>query len=47
MQVIAGDRSVRQAILPWFVSTSNPATRDELREQRDSVFTLPPFMDAP
>lgn len=46
MQVIAGDRSVRQAILPWFVSTSHPATRQELREQRDAVFTLPPFMDA-
>jgi hypothetical protein len=46
MQIIAGDRSVRQAILPWFASTSNPMTPAELREQRDAVFTLPPFMDA-
>jgi mannosyltransferase len=47
MQIIAGDRSVRQAILPWFASTSEPASRSELDAQRDSVFTLPPFMDAP
>jgi hypothetical protein len=47
MQVIAGDRSVRQAILPWFASTSYPTTRAELRDQRDAVFVLPPFMDAP
>ncbi len=46
MQIIAGDRSVRQAILPWFASTSHPATRKELDEQRDAILTLPPFMDA-
>ncbi len=47
MQIIAGDRSVRQAILPWFVSSAHPTTRAELDAQRDTVFTLPPFMDAP
>jgi hypothetical protein len=46
MQVIAGDRSVRQAILPWFVSTSRPVTRAELDAERDSMMTLPPFMEA-
>ncbi len=46
MQIIAGDRSVRQAILPWFASTSHPTTRRQLQQQRDAIFTLSPFMDA-
>ncbi len=46
MQVIAGDRSVLQAILPWFGSTSRPASQAELDRQRDVVARLLPFMGA-
>jgi uncharacterized membrane protein len=46
MQVIAGDRSVILAILPWFESTSMPRTQAELDDQRDAVARLAPFMAA-
>lgn len=46
MQVIAGDRSVTQAILPWFGSWSEPRSQEELDRQRDRVARLLPFMAA-
>jgi mannosyltransferase len=46
MQVIAGDRSVTQAILPWFGSWSDPRSQAELDRQRDRVARLLPFMAA-
>jgi 4-amino-4-deoxy-L-arabinose transferase-like glycosyltransferase len=46
MQIIAGDRSVILAILPWFASTSTPPSAAALERQRDSLLELPPFMPA-
>jgi hypothetical protein len=46
MQIIAGDRSVILAILPWFASTSSPSSAAELERQRDSLLDVPPFMPA-
>jgi 4-amino-4-deoxy-L-arabinose transferase-like glycosyltransferase len=46
MQVVAGDRSVTQAILPWFGSTSRPRSQAALDRQRDQVARLLPFMAA-
>ena len=47
MQVIAGDRSVGQSILPWFVSHSQPRDAATLKVQSDQVSLLPPFLPAP
>ena len=47
MQVIAGDRSVGQSILPWYASRSHPHDRRTLDRQRLQVSVLPPFLPAP
>jgi 4-amino-4-deoxy-L-arabinose transferase-like glycosyltransferase len=47
MQVIAGDSSGLLVILPWFASTSAPASAGELTRQRDVIAGLPPFLPAP
>lgn len=47
MQVLAGDRSMSQVILPWFASSSHPRTPGELAGQRDAVATRPPSLPAP
>ena len=47
MQVIAGDRSVGQSILPWFVSHSLPPDAATLKVQGDQISLLAPFLAAP
>ena len=47
LQVIAGDSSGLHVILPWFASTSTPASERELQRQRDVIAGLPPFLPAP
>ncbi|MGZ6995017.1 MAG: glycosyltransferase family 39 protein [Acidimicrobiia bacterium] len=47
MQVIAGDRSGLLIILPLFVSTSEPHSKEELDAQADAVAGLPAFLPAP
>jgi hypothetical protein len=47
MQIIAGDSSGLHVILPWFASTSRPASEQDLTRQRDVIVGLPPFLPAP
>ena len=47
LQVLAGDRSWGQIVLPLYVATSRAANADELREQWEAVRGLSPFAPAP
>ena len=47
LQVIAGDRSSPGAILPWFASTSQPATSRELRRERGRITKLAVLLPPP
>jgi 4-amino-4-deoxy-L-arabinose transferase-like glycosyltransferase len=47
LQVIAGDRSWGQVILPWYESRSRPVDSAQFDRQRDQVATRPPFVQAP
>jgi hypothetical protein len=47
LQVIAGDSDGLLVILPWFASTSNPGSAEELHRQRDAIAGLTPFLPAP
>jgi len=47
LQVIAGDRSSPGAVLPWFASTSQPTSTQELRDQLDRISGLGVFMSPP
>lgn len=47
LQVIAGDRSAPAAILPWFVSVSQPQTLDQLRRELARVQGLAVLLSPP
>jgi 4-amino-4-deoxy-L-arabinose transferase-like glycosyltransferase len=47
MQIVAGDSSGPLAILPWFVSRSEPASQAQLDEQGEAVSRLPHLLPPP
>jgi hypothetical protein len=47
MQIVAGDSSGPLAILPWFVSRSEPGSQAQLNEQGEVVSRLPHLLPPP
>jgi 4-amino-4-deoxy-L-arabinose transferase-like glycosyltransferase len=47
MQIVAGDSSGPLAILPWFVSRSEPGSQAQLDEQGEAVSRLPHLLPPP
>ena len=47
MQIVAGDSSGPLAILPWFVSRSEPGSQAQLNEQAESSSPPPPLLPPP
>lgn len=47
LQIVAGDSSGPLAILPWFVSRSEPGSQAQLNEQAAAVSRLPHLLPPP